>query len=252
MKFTISKEIKHAILIDENSLSDLFKFISEKYEKIEIITKCNDGSLLETKDIKEILSFENSNYRKIVSIIMTARNSPEEKLSFSIINKFPRYTISLDFPFGGPSTVEYTIVSEQEEILKFNSDKLKQMLLELKPSFFPDVLARTSLLGIMVLLWGTLSIIYWGMVFFGVISSTYPKASGLETINISLFLSFALIVVTYPFDLLRNWLFPKVFLSLGKQKKNMEIIQNYRKTFFIVFLLGILISIIAGLLLRTI
>jgi len=252
MKFTISKEIKHAMLIDENNLSGLFKFISEKYEKVEIITKCNDGSLLETKDIEEILSFENPNYRKIISVTITGRNSPEERLSFStIINNFSWDIISLDLPFW-ESTAELTIISEQEEIAKYNSDKLKQLLLELKPSFFYDFLARTSLLSIIILLWGTLSIIYWGKVIFGVISSIYSKVSGLEAINITLFLAFAVIFITYPFDLLRKWLFPKVFLVLGKQRKNMETIQNYRKIFFVVFLLGIVISIIAGLILRKI
>ncbi len=252
MKFTISKEIKHAMLVDENNLSDLFKFISEKYEKVEIIAKCNDGSLLETKDIEEILSFENPNYRTITSITITGRNSPEEKLSFYIIiNNFSWDIISLDLPFFG-STAEFTIVSEQEEIAKFNSDRLKQLLLELKPSFFYDFLARTSFLSIIVLLWGTLSIIHWGKVIFGVISSTSPKLSGLEAINIGLFLAFAVIVITCPFDLLRNWLFPKVFLVLGKQKKNMKTIQNYRTIIFVVLILGVVISIIAGLILRKI
>ncbi|MBU4348569.1 hypothetical protein KJ830_02250 [bacterium] len=252
MKFTISKEIKHAILIDENSLNDLFKFISEKYEKVEIIAKCNDGSLLETKDIKEILSFENPNYRKIISITITGRNSPEEKLSFSIINKFPPYPISLDFPFGGPSTAECTIVSEKEEIAKFNSDKLKQMLLELKPSFFYDFLARISLLSIIALFWGTTSMIYWVKVFFGIIPKTSSNFSGIEAFSFIVILIIALIVITYPFDLLRQWLFPKVFLLLGKQKKNMKTIQNYRTIIFVVLILGMVISIAAGLLLRKI
>ena len=133
MKFTISKEIKHALLIDEKNLRELFEFISNKYEKVEIIIKCNDASFLETKDIEEILSFENSNYRKIISITITGRNSLEEKLSFSIINNLSRDIISVGYPFFEP-TAEFTVSSEKEEIAQFNSDKLIKLLLELKPS----------------------------------------------------------------------------------------------------------------------
>lgn len=251
MKFTISKEIKHALLIDEKNLRELFEFISNKYEKVEIIIKCNDKSLLETKDIEEILSFENSNYRKIISITITGRNSLEERLSFSIINDLSRNILDVGYPFFGP-TAEYTVISEKEEIAQFNSDKLIKLLLELKPSFFYDIFSRTTLLSIIVLFWGTASIIYWGGVVFGIISRTSSNVSGLESLNTGVILFIALLVITYPFDLLRQWLFPRVFLLLGKQKKNMKTIENCRKNIFIVLTFGILISIIAGLILRKI
>lgn len=251
MKFTISKEIKDALLIDEKSLRELFEFISNKYEKVEIIIKCNDKSLLETKDIEEILSFENSNYRKIISITITGRNSLEEKLSLSIINDLSRDIIDLGSPFFMP-TAEYTVISEKEEIAQFNSDKLIKLLLELKPSFFYDIFSRTTLLSIIVLFWGTASIIYWGGVVFGIISRTSSNVSGLEAFSTTVIFVIALVVITYPFDLLRQWLFPRVFLLLGKQKKNMKTIENWRKNIFIVLALGILVSIIAGLILRKI
>lgn len=251
MKFIISKEIKHALLIDEKNLRELFEFISNKYEKVEITIKCSDKSLLETKDIEEILSFENSNYRKIISITITGRNSLKEKLSLSIVNDISRNIVDVGNPFFGP-TAEYTVISEEEEIAQFNSDKLKKLLLELKPSFFYDIFSRTTLLSIIVLFLGTASIIYFGGVFFGIISRTSPNVSGVESLINGVILFFALLVITYPFDLLRRWLLPRVFLLLGKQKKNMKTIENWRKNIFIVLALGILVSIIAGLILRKI
>lgn len=251
MKFIISKEIKHALLIDEKNLRELFEFISNKYEKVEIIIKCNDKSLLETKDIEEILSFENSNYRKIISITITGRNSLEERLSFSIINDLSRNILDVGYPIFGP-TAEYTVISEKEEIAQFNSDKLIKLLLELKPSFFYDIFSRTTLLSIIVLFGGTASIIYYGGVSFGIISRTYSNVSGLESLITGVILFIALSVITYPFDLLRQWLFPRVFLLLGKQEKNMKTIENWRKNIFIVLILGILVSTIAGLILRKI
>jgi len=250
MKFTISKEIKHALLIDEKNLRELLKFISEKYEKVEIIVKCNDGSSLETEDIEEILSFENSNYRKIISITITGRNSPEEKLSFSIINDLSKDIISIGSPFFEP-TAEYTVISKKEEIAKFNSDKLIQYLSEIKPSFFYDIFSRTTLLSIIALFWGIVSIIYWAKVIFGVISRTSSNVSGIEAFSVTLIYCVALILITYPFDLLRQWLFPRVFLLLGKQKKNMKTIENWRKNIFTVLILGTLASVIAGFILRS-
>jgi len=251
MKFIISKEIKHALLIDEKNLRELFEFISNKYEKVEITIKCNDKSLLETKDIEEILSFENSNYRKIISITITGRNSLEERLSFSIVNDLSRNILDVGYPLFGP-TAEYTVISEKEEIAQFNSDKLIKLLLELKPSFFYDIFSRTTLLSIIVLFGGTASIIYCGGVGFGIISRTSSNVSGIESLSAGVILFIALLVITYPFELLRQWLFPRVFLLLGKQKKNMKTIENCRKIIFIVLTFGILVSIIAGLILRII
>ena len=68
MDIKINRTTTYSIVITENELKALVNFLSSNYSNISITASCSDGSTLITKEIEDIINFENSNFRKIESM----------------------------------------------------------------------------------------------------------------------------------------------------------------------------------------
>jgi len=246
------REIKHALVIEEEELLKISGLIAEKYEEIEISAKCSDKTILNSKDINDIIRFENHNFRKIESISIRGFNSGskdysiEENLFLTIVNKA---FIS--------ATAEFSVRSKKEKDLNYILGKLDELFLGAKPwyNFLAKISVFWILFWILFVAFGTVTILY---IYFR-ITGEIPKdttellsTTTVEKIFIGPIFIFLIYCITYPFDRLRGWLFPKLFFLLGRQKKTMEKIESVRKVLFIVICVGLVVSIVAGLLLRII
>lgn len=234
MKTTIPKNITHSILAESDEIKSIYDFLASKYKSVEITGFCNDGSQLETKDIQDLLSFENLNYRKI------------EAISFSAIGDDERFRLAIK------DNTELHLSSNNDERAVYIAEEIIKRLLDMKLSYdwisrVPVLVAAISLLMIVWFLWQI-------AIYTGVISSAqaYTSTGVSEYINRSVFMAIVILGITYPFEKLKKYLFPKVFFLIGKQKKAMETIQKVRTFIFVTVLLSLLLGIITNWLSSTV
>lgn len=246
------REIRHALVIGKEELLKIFGLIAEKYEKIEISAKCSDKTILKSKDINDIIRFENHNFRKIESISIRGfhfglkNSSVEEYLFLTIVNK--------DYI---STTAEISVSSKKEKDLNYILGKLDELFLGAKPwyNFLTKISVFWSLFfPLLSIICGVVAILYLYLKLTGKILQDTSKLnlSTAEQLLITMIIICLLYIICYPIDKLRRWLFPKLFFLLGRQKKTMEKIESVRKVLFIVICIGLVVSILAGLLLRII
>jgi hypothetical protein len=232
MKTTISKHINHSILVEPEELKSLFDFISSKYKEIEATGNCSDGSSLETKNIQELLSFDNLTHRRFTSIAIRARDSFDETCSLEI------HSDGLNSLF---STVDIYLTSQSDERAVYVVHEIIQRFLNMKPSY--DWIARTSVILATAIVIGVLGL----LLNIGILPSAQRTQSSIsEYVNQGLLFFTVFIAITYPIDLLRKYLFPKVFFVIGRQKKTLEMIGKIRSFIFISVILAIILSVIAN------
>lgn len=235
MKTTLSKDIHHSLLIEESDLHFIYGFISSRYERVEASAKCIDGSKLETKEINEITSFENPNYRKIRFLSFRARNDLDERMSLDIWTD--RTLVN----------AELQIESQVDEQALYISREILNRLAETKPWY--DILTRATLsLVVPALLFA------WGMwatvgqlVGLRPPSPVMAKYSTIEQLNFIILFAVILSAITYVLDQLQKHLFPRVFFLIGKQKRTMETIRKWRGFVFGGVIFAIVIGVIANI-----
>jgi hypothetical protein len=241
MKTTISKELRHSLLIEDVDLKSLYAFISSRYNEVDVGAKCIDGSKLESKEVDEIVLFDNPSYRKIKSISFYAKSDFDERLSLGI------------WADGVPN-VDLEVESKNDEQALYISREILNKFAEMKPWY--DLLARVSISYVLCGLWFLWSMSITASQILGKSppSATFAKYSIIETFNILLLLGLIAVAVIYPLDRVQKRLFPKVFFLLGKQKKTMETIKRTRNFVFsgliLTIVTGILVNIVSNWLLR--
>ena len=235
MKTKMYKVINHSLLVEENDLQSLLNFISSKYKSISIIAKCVDGSVLETEDITDIISFENPNFRRITSISISAGNDIEVILSIN----FHSYSLS--------DSAEISIVSRDDTHAVYMIKELANRMNEMKAPY--DIVTRRTFLFLVIV---PIVILSFGA-FFSI--TRYPRYIILpiytpQIISESLsFLTFILLIFSIPIPSIALFigiikLFPKLFFLIGRQKKTMETLKNRRRFLFS----GLLLTVVLGIL----
>ncbi len=228
MKVEFSKTIYHSLLIQEEDLRSICSFVSSRFKNLKIIASCMDGSRFESEDINEILLFDNPKFRRIKSIRVEGDSGSREQ-------------ISVDIDSDRFSTASIFLLSESDDQAVYISREILNMLAEMKPSY--HLLARIPVSGVLAAFWVAWTTLYTASMMLGFVHPSISRFSGIQQLNISIVLAIIFFVVTYPFDRLQRYLFPKVFFLLGKQKKAMETIKQWRSFIFY----GLLLSIITGI-----
>jgi len=243
--FEIEREIKNALIVEEKDLLEIFKFITKRYKEVEINAECNDKTKIKFKNINEVTRFKNYNIQKIIKISIEGKNSFEERLYVTITNKD-----------NTDSTAYFLITSKKEETFNYILGELNKWFLGAKPwyNFLAKISVFWCLFSLLSIICGILTISFLYLKFTGNILQEASKLNftAPEQILITIIIIFLLYVICIPIDKLRRWLFPKLFFLLGKQKRTMEEIKNVRKILFSVILIGFIISVLSGLLLKII
>ena len=231
MKTTIQKNILHSILAEADDIKSIFDFVSSKYKSVDFTATCNDGSQLETTKIQDILSFENLNYRKVEVISCVAFGETNDEA----------FVLVLEDKKG--ISAELHLTSDNDEKALYISQEIIKRLLDTKPNY--DWVARipviAAVMSVLMVLWLLLQI----AVVTGVAELKY-SIGGVEYFNNSIFMAIVLLGVTYPIEKLKQYLFPKVFFLIGKQKKTMETIQKVRSFIFITVILSLVLGLLTN------
>ncbi len=243
MIFEVEREIRHALIIGEKDLLNIFSLIKRKYKEVNTSAKCNDGITIKSKDINEIVEFENHDFRKIESIFIEGINSKEEILFLEIKNKGFLST-----------TAKYSAKSKNEEELNHILVKLNELFLGAKPwyNFLTNISIPLIFLsvGILIIYPIVFLRIYFKIV--GRIPQDTATSSLLigEKLAIAVFFVLLIYFIANLLNKLNKWLFPKMFFLIGKQKEEMEKIRSVRKILFISIFIALVICIVADLFLR--
>lgn len=232
MKTSISKRVNHSVYLEETDLQAIHKLLSGKFTHVSITAECSDGSVLETEDMNELLTFENPSYRKINRLTFEARNEWTESCSLDIHR-----------PDVFGRTAEVSVKSENDERALFVFAELLKRLRETKPNY--DVITRVPVTFIVFGLWGLTTLTLTFLRLAGLYSlQRVSTPFTLEMFNQIFLASIVLLAITSSLDWGLRRLFPKVFFALGRQKRAIDKIKKTRNFIFV----GIALAILIGLL----
>ncbi len=235
MRTTILKKVRHSLLAEEDDLRSLCAFVASRYTKLEFVARCVDGSTLESKDINEILSFENPNYRRIRSVSVRAQNDYNDRLSLDI------------FVDGVFTSSELDISSMMGEQALWTSREILNRLAEMKPWY--DLLARVQISYVLCGLWFVWSMWLTVEQLLGLVPPAPPsRFSWIEQLNSITLVVVIAIVASEALSRVQRYFFPLVFLMIGKQIRMMGTIQKLRGVVFS----GVILAIIVGIAANTI
>lgn len=230
MFYEITKEIDYAILIEEEDLVNLFNLVSEKYKELEITVNCKDKTKLKTNNIREIITYSNDNFKKIVSLSIYARSSTNNRLSLDIDAE--RYSNRV---------ATFSIESVNEEEFNYIKNKLENWFIGVRQwySYFSKIDIWNLSFPLTV---------FTGIAILGYSNAELHKSNVYITkivgtiFIISFLLGVILLLFAKPINKLQNYIFPRIFFALGKQKNILSSITNIR--------LGIIISLLIAIVLE--
>jgi hypothetical protein len=214
-------------------LTAIWKVVAGAYEHVDVSAKCADGSILEAKDIKEILEFDNPNFRRIHALEITARTSFEDRMSLEIETRFS-------------STASLRVESPDDATAVRLANELSNRLREAKPWFSPLGLVRFS--WVLAGAWAVLSI--WNSV--QRLTGREPRSlvedrlSVIDILNLTVFVGVLFMAVVWPVDKLQEWMFPRLFFAIGRQVDEWRRRAQIRSIVGVGFILSVLSSILAA------
>ena len=239
--------IKNATLIKKTELKDLVVFLSNDFTHIQYEAETKDGTHIEYTEFKDLLNYPNYNKRKIVGLKIICSNNDK---SIDITFKSDIYLIK-------PETIKYYLRYEQQEWgFKFEDDLLQQ-LKDFKPyynflTYFNFLIAFPIFILIISFLYLGIDYILKLFELTGYTSIDYNKSS--SSSNGSNIVGFIIWLPIYFLGLLlnisRNYLFPHIFIALGKQEKEYLKREKIVRLVFGVVILGIIINIFAQIIIN--
>lgn len=240
MEITITREKKYSIIVNEVELRTLVNFLFAQYSAIKIVARCNDGSTINTSELEDIINFENSKTRKIENLDLNFGKSYE---SGGIVEFFGDRIFT---------SCRFTVREDDDAKALKVSKEIEHRLDECKTWY--SFLRRFSLSLILLAIYLLFRISY---LWFQVATSSYkssPQISVLDLFNITaLIIPFLLLFFLgiYYLEKAWNWMFPKVWFDIGKQKTELQKRVKIRGWIFggviVTLVLGIVASIIATL-----
>ena len=230
-----------AVLIQETDLLSFVEFLSKHFNEININGKTIDGTNINFSNLEEFTSYSNFEKRKIVEFELSCSN---EEQSIDIKFQNDRYLIK-------PETISYYLrYNNHVWGFKFEDD-LRQELKEFRPyyNFLSYINLKLGVPAIFLVLSSLLfSIDYLlkvadlpGFTNIDYYNSGRNNSSWITQIP---FLA-SLFLLGYIMELIRNYLFPVLFIATGKQKKEY---QKRKKIIYVVFgiiILGIIINLVS-------
>lgn len=230
---SISKSYKFSTIISCNDLQRLNDFIAQEYNFLKYKITTIDGAKYETDDFNEILNYDNYNSRKIEQIIISANQVERE---FKLLNDFEIVLRDLS---QYPDSINYTIRNVSEKEITSYTSQLKELIMSFKVqnSWIHNI---WSSLVFFFILWAIFSI-YFSYLFHDKIDKTLLF---LYQMTFSFFIGW---ISNWVFIKFASFLFPKTIFSIGKQKEFLKKKEKTRHTLFTVFILGLIVSVVASL-----
>jgi hypothetical protein len=232
MKTSVSKSIYHALVISEADLKCIAQIIEDEYGELRISADCIDGSTITPNSLSELVDFDNPSFRRIKSLTIRADRSREKYCELSIEDSLF-------------STASFSIEdSDEKRLLKVSKD-LTAHLQECRPyySTLAKVSFTTAVAGV---LFAIGVIFYWARWFRSEKSLAATSGWSFEEFMFA-FIPLVIVggMVMKNLDRAWDWLVPKIWFAIGRQKAEHEKRAKVRTWLF-----GATVLAIAGIVLR--
>lgn len=237
LKVNKSESYNWSIVVDEKELRRLDEIIKNIFTDSRETTilnlkyniKCSDGSLIETDDVNEVISEENSKNRQIEYIKVYAEN-PESSNKLSISLGGGKYSFE--------KNVYYSISGDTRDWVYLTASKIEERIKNLKTwySIIPKIDSA----------W----IVFIFIILIQIYVASYPKKDVEVTPKAILIFLVAIVVVYIVYKLIKkadHYLFPSVVFRLGDGIKRHDDVVKLRGQIFWTILVSFIISLVAGL-----
>ena len=215
-KYTKSQETHWAILIEENTLKSLIKFIQKNFKEVQYLWKCKDNTRITFNDLDDLVNYSNNKGKHLINLSI---NAFEDEKSLNV--NFHNY-----IGFIRPQVLSYDLTYNDEIWgYKFDDD-LQNELRELIPwysilTYFPITFALVPMLmlGSIFYIWLNFVLEYLNLPTYLDISMNDPIESTKNWDILFWFWMIPLFAIAYILDIIRDYLFPRLFIALWKQIK---------------------------------
>ena len=236
-------DLKIATLITEPTINSLNQFLTKNFDNIEYVGTTSDGTEMTFCSVDSLLSYSNFKKRNLVGLKVKC-DSVDRNLYIDI-SCYRRIF---------PETITYFLQYDNREWGFYFEDELIERLKEFKPWY--NILTFTNLTfgipGIFILCFLFISAVdYFSKLlgYSGFLSIDYNSNSTNNPI-VGYIFWIPILTFCYIINVIRNYLFPLVFIATGNQKKEYAKRQKISYFIFVVIGLGIVINIISSYLIH--
>lgn len=229
MKAKTYRACDHAVVIHRSDLEGFCELFG-RYGEPQFIAECNEGSTLTFDSLRELLAFENHQFRRIEKITVDFGDD--------------RGHGSLAIPSGAPGRSTTIISDHDSDRAFFVTDEIEKRLRSCKPSY--PLLSRVSGSAFVYMCFlAVVALMFWTqLITTGRISEvSFPSLS-----KVYLFLPFVpltILLVKYA-NKYWEWLFPKTWFCLGRQEAEYAKRSNARRILSVGIGLALTASVVAG------
>ena len=226
---------KDAIIVDERLLHELEEIILEFYPEVAYSCNLCNGNKMEFKSLEELLSYENTKIRKIVSL----------SISYGYFNEIifkPIFEMFSSYEY----TVQGTFKTQDHDASILFSEKINDALNKNKQSKWYTIITKISIFHFFILLFIFSLICNIFLLFTKGFNAS--QEIGFTPTIVSLSIAFMFICVFFGIILskCRDALLPPIAFKIGEQIKEIEKGRElFSKIFWGVFI-AFLISVLAG------
>lgn len=244
MNFKKNLTFKSAIIIKEDDLIDIYKFLINNYKEIKMEAFCIDNTNIHFELIEDIINYNNYSNRRILEIQISAKNDYDNRLNLKIGTKNYKWP-HWKFIDISEETFELDISTNDEEKLNAIINKFTDLNKSIKQWY--GIISTTHLYQ-NILIISILSTLY------GFFKTQIFKSQTNPTVSLSLVEAYdilisgvvILIIVMYLLELIKRYLFPKVFFLIGRQKDVYKRVSYVRNLVFITIGLSIIIGVLVN------
>ena len=251
--FTQPGRFKIAFVLKEERLRDCVKVITDNVEPddaspalpsltpepLRFYVEFNEGGELHTESLDEVLSLANSGTRRIKVVAINTHWSV-------------RPQVSLRFSDSTFATVGYNISGSDQDVF-FLASKLDEAIARTREWYSRIARADVVRLGFTVLLVAFFALLLWlgVLAITGQLSNEPVSARSSALGNLIAWGAFLIVlVVGYPLNRLRSWLFPVGIFAIGEGKERLQRLQFWRRTLGVGVVLAAVLNVVTGILLR--
>ncbi|MDR0973205.1 MAG: hypothetical protein LBM61_04390 [Prevotellaceae bacterium] len=243
MKCCPTKKIKIAALISETEMEELHNFLSENFDNIVYTGETKDGTSIYFLSFDEFLCYPNYNNRNLVQVRIRCLGQDK-----GLVIEFS------DKRFIYPEAINYSLNYNDPEWGFYFEDELNKRLRSFKPWY--SFLTYTNLTYVLPVLFIMISLAIFAIDFYtkeigytGFISIDYYSLPVSNPI-IGYILWIPIVGCCFIINKLRDYLFPLIFIAIGKQRKEYKKRQNWSYFIFGTVGLGIITNIISTLIIK--
>ena len=239
-------ELKHSVLIQEESLKEFIKFLKTNFSHISLVAKTSDGTEIDFTNIEELFQYPNYTKRKLINIKIESKGD-KGRLDVRFDNNYEYRIIK-------PEVISYYLYYNETSWGFAFEDNLIEQLKEFKPwynyfTYLNYTIGIPMILGVGILLFFGVNFSLKLLGFSGFIDDNASSTPNTQHTVEGAFIVYTFMLLSYFINKIRNYFFPTLFIALGKQRKEYQKRQKILHFIFGVCALGILINIITSFIL---